>query len=146
MGNVELLRRSFGGLILLKFMTTDLIQHTEQIRNLNDRFRKLGDLALGQIVLTSGVQALVGDNDPLVSDRIANLNFRELMGIIASFDSFDEANDPHGEHDFFSFDYKGKKLFMKIDYYDTNLEYGSPNPADPVQTKRVMTIMLSEEY
>lgn len=124
-------------------MTTDLIQHQDQIRNLNDRFRKLGDLALGRIVLTRGVQALVGENP---QEGIANLNFRELMGIVASFDSFDEANDPHGEHDFFSFDYKGKKLFMKIDYYDTNLEYGSPNPADPVQTKRVMTLMLSEEY
>ena len=33
-----------------------------------------------------------------------------------------------------------------IDAYDRNLRFGSPDPADPALTSRVMTIMLSEEY
>lgn len=124
--------------------TTDLIQHTEQIRKLNDYFRKHPEKwrwngeNLGKIVMTRGVQSLLNDKSPVLG--------AELMDKVQTFDSFDEANDPHGEHDFFAFDFRGKKLFAKIDYYDTNYEYGSSNPADPSQTRRVLTLMLSEEY
>jgi hypothetical protein len=126
--------------------TTDLIQHTEQIRNLNDSFRRgfhYGD-KLGRIVLTRGVQILINDNPQGVIGSYAS--HQELAEKVQAFDSFDEANDPHGEHDFFAFDFRGKKLFAKIDYYDTNYEFGSANPADPSQTRRVLTLMLSEEY
>jgi len=122
--------------------TTDLIQHTDQIRKLNDSFRRgfhYGD-KLGKVVLTRGVQLLIRDNESVTG------GYQVLADRVQSFDSFDEANDPHGEHDFFAFDFRGKKLFAKIDYYDTNYEFGSANPADPSQTRRVLTIMLSEEY
>jgi hypothetical protein len=122
--------------------TTDLIQHTEQIRKLNDSFRRgfhYGD-KLGRVVMTRGVQLLL--KNTLVEDAITP----SLVSKVQGFDSFDESNDPHGEHDFFAFEWLGKKLFAKIDYYDTNYEFGSSNPADPSQTRRVLTIMLSEEY
>ena len=51
-----------------------------------------------------------------------------------------------GEHDFGSFTVGEEQLFWKIDYYDLSLEFGSNDPADPSQTKRVLTIMLAEEY
>ena len=35
---------------------------------------------------------------------------------------------------------------FKIDYYDKSLEFGSPDPADPIVTERIITIMLAEEY
>jgi hypothetical protein len=53
---------------------------------------------------------------------------------------------PYGEHDFGSFEIAGEKVFWKIDYYDLSLEFGSNDSADPAQTKRVLTILLAEEY
>ena len=57
-----------------------------------------------------------------------------------------EDNDPHGEHDFGSFELCGRKLFWKIEYYDPDLQHGSEDPADPAKTMRVLTVMLAEEY
>ncbi|MCP5386899.1 MAG: DUF3768 domain-containing protein [Novosphingobium sp.] len=31
-------------------------------------------------------------------------------------------------------------------YYDPSLTYGSDDPADPAQTTRVLTVMLTSEY
>ena len=56
------------------------------------------------------------------------------------------ADHGNGEHDFGSFVLDAVKLFWKIDYYDRKLEYGSPDPADPAVTRRVLTILLAEEY
>jgi len=43
-------------------------------------------------------------------------------------------------------DVDGERIMFKLDAYDENLEYGSPNPADPKVTRRVMTILLASEY
>ena len=100
------------------------------IKTLNDNFRKT--FIGGRVMLTSGIRAKT-------QDEIA-----EILEKVRSFDNFTTANDPYGEHDFGSFDYKGQKIFWKIDYYDLNYEYMSENPADPTITNRVLTIMLDE--
>jgi hypothetical protein len=99
---------------------------------LNDRFRR--DFSRGRVVLTAGVAALPADA------------LGELLRAVRSFDSFDAGNDPHGEHDFGKVEIGGEAYFWKIDCYDGDLLYGSPDPADPAVTTRVMTIMRSEEY
>ncbi len=58
----------------------------------------------------------------------------------------DADNDPHGEHEFGNFELAGRTFFFKIDAYDTEMRYGSPDPADPAKTTRVLTIMLADEY
>ena len=110
--------------------------HTDEkitrIRKLNDELRCMA--RGGSIMLTRGVAAL--------GEAAAN----EVLAEVASFRDFTEDNDPHGEHDFGSFELAGEKIFWKIDYYDLELTYGSPDPADPTVTARVMTVMLAEEY
>lgn len=41
-----------------------------------------------------------------------------------------------------SFEYRGTTVYFCIDYYDAAMEYGSEDPADASQTRRVLTIML----
>ena len=102
------------------------------VKTLNDNFRKT--FTGGRVLLTAGI-----DSKP--ADDIAN-----IMLLVQNFNNFTPDNDPYGEHDFGAFDYKGYKIFWKIDYYDLNNEYLSENPADPTITNRVLTIMLAEEY
>ena len=103
-----------------------------RIRELNDEFRRT--FAGGQVLLTPGINDLPSDVRAMAIRKVA------------TFDAFTGDNDPHGEHDFGSFDLAGQKFFWKIDYYDLTLEGGSEDPSDPKQTTRVLTIMRADEY
>ena len=105
---------------------------TARIRALNDELRQ--NLAEGIAVMTPGIAALG-------AEAVAR-----IVKTIAVYDDFCHANDPHEEHDFGAFDAAGKRIFFKIDYYDETLTVHSPDPSDPNVTKRVITIMLAEEY
>jgi hypothetical protein len=102
------------------------------IRELNDQLRQ--SLRGGVLVMTAGVIAL------------GHARQLKILEAIAKFDTFDEGNDPYGEHDFGALEVEGERLFFKIDYYDQSLSAHSPDPADPSVTKRVLTIMLADEY
>jgi hypothetical protein len=69
-----------------------------------------------------------------------------VLQALAAYDAFDAENDPYGEHDFGSFAIEGKRLFFKIDYYDLSLACHSPDATDPNVTRRVLTVMLADEY
>ena len=104
----------------------------EKIRALNDAFRRT--MTGGQVMMTAGVDALPSDVKAMVIRRVA------------TFSDFSPDSDPHGEHDFGSFEIAGRKVFFKIDYFDAAMEFGSEDPADASKTTRVLTIMLAEEY
>lgn len=70
----------------------------------------------------------------------------ELVRLTMTFTDFNDANDPHQEHDFIAFELAGSHIFVKIDYYSPDLLHGSDDPADVAKTARVMTIMMAEEY
>lgn len=105
---------------------------TCRIAALNDALRR--HRTGGRLVATAGVMAL------------GQTALHDILRQVAGFTAFDDGNDPHGEHDFGSFDHAGDRLFWKIDYYDRAMTYASPDPADPAVTTRVLTIMLAEEY
>ena len=103
------------------------------IAALNDAFRR--SFIGGRVLLTAGITSL-SDADQV-----------EIMQAVQSFGSFTADNDPHGEHDFGTFDRPGVgRIFWKIDYYDPSMEMGSDDPANPTKTVRVLTIMLASEY
>ena len=80
---------------------------------------------------------------------IAALEERVLAEVIAAvqeFDAWSPSNDPHGEHDFLVVQVQGLTVFAKIDYYDLDHEMHSPDASDPEVTRRVLTVMLAEEY
>ncbi len=108
-------------------------RNSEKIARLNDEFRKsIGQR--GHVYMTPGIQALPRDDQ------------FQVFNLVKTFNDFSEGNDPYGEHDFGAFDFKGDRVFWKIDYYDHDMECGSEDPADPEQTVRVMTVMMAYEY
>ncbi len=105
----------------------------QKICRLNDDLRKCQGVN-GEIILTSGIH---GHGQEFVA---------EVARAVAGFDDFTPDNDPHHEHDFGSLELRGQKIFFKIDYYDLSMKMLSPDLSDPAVTKRVLTIMLAEEY
>ena len=103
-----------------------------RIRELNDALRQT--FAGGRVMMTAGVNALPDAEKATV------------LGKVRTFDAFNPDNDPHGEHDFGSFELGGERYFFKIDYYSPDLRGGSEDSADPAKTARVLTIMRADEY
>lgn len=102
------------------------------IATLNNKFRK--SLIGGEVLLSAGIAAMSSEDK-------AN-----IVSLVQNFDNFTPDNDPYGEHDFGSFDYKGEKILWKIDYYDLNHKYMSDDPSNPDITNRVLTIMTVYEF
>ena len=113
-------------------MQPDVDRTAQSIALLNDPARTT--LSNCKLIITQGIDLLGND----AVDCILNLVMR--------FDDFSEQNDPFGEHDFGAVEYEGNTVFWKIDYYDLDLMNHSPDPSDPHVTRRVLTIMLGEEY
>jgi hypothetical protein len=113
-------------------MTAENALPRDRIRALNDTFRR--SFVGGTIVVTAGLKSLSADRR------------HSILAKIRAFDNFNEDNDPHGEHDFGLIQDGAVRCFWKIDYYDTDMDLMSPDPADASVTTRVLTVMLAEEY
>ena len=103
-----------------------------RIRELNDAFRDT--FAGGKMVMSASVAEL-----PEMVRVSALIK-------VAEFTDFTLEDDPHGEHDFLSFEHCNRTFFWKCDYYNKEMDSGSEDPADPEQTIRVGTLMLAEDY
>lgn len=107
-----------------------MMDRTQRIAELNDQFRTTG--LGGRIVMTAGVSQHPG--------------LERVIAAVREFNAFTEDNDPHGEHDFGAVTVDGETFFWKVDYYDLSMQYSSEDPSDPAKTRRVLTVMLAEEY
>lgn len=110
------------------------MSNTARIAQLNDLARTAMGVA-SKLVQTIGISALPEADQSAIREAVEK------------FTAFTPDNDPHGEHDFGAFNHDGVgRIFWKIDYYDPRYEMHSEDPADPAKTRRVLTIMLAEEY
>lgn len=112
-------------------MSDEDYRQAVQIALLNDKFRKT--FAGGRVLMTAGVEA-----SPHVDAILEGVRRYEFKGV--------DGNNPYSENDFCALEVAGEKYFFKIDYYDRDLRYHSPDPADPNETRRILTIMRAEEY
>lgn len=111
-------------------MTAIIAARTQKIRQINDDFRRT--LTGGRTVITQGVACR--PDLPKIIERVRN------------FDAFDSGNNPHQENEFGAFIIGEQQFFFKIDYYSLDMDKGSEDPADENITRRILTILLAEEY
>ena len=120
------------------------------------RIARLNDLARRAMRVACTAVATVGFRSLSASDQSS------VGELIETFDAFDEDNDPHGERDFGTIyqledgrwtterprvgEVERERVFWKLDYYDRDLQFGSEDAANPAITRRVLTIMLADEY
>ena len=120
------------------------------------RIARLNDLARSAMGVASMVVATIG------FQTLAETDQSRVRELIETFDAFTDDNDPYGERDFGcvyqladrswtterppSRDDSQEQVFWKLDYYDRDLAGASEDAADPMLTRRVLTIMLSDEY
>jgi Protein of unknown function (DUF3768) len=88
----------------------------------------------GRVMITQGIQALAPDT------------ITEIVAAVAAFSDFTPDNDPYHEHDCAVMYVDDRRITWKIDAYDREMTFASPDPTDPAVTVRVLTIMLADEY
>lgn len=70
----------------------------------------------------------------------------KIVQAMQKFRNFCPENDPYGEHDFGKISVEDGEYFWKIDYYDLDYRFLSPDAADPAVTRRVLTLMKTDEW
>jgi hypothetical protein len=103
-----------------------------RIRSLNDELRRFG--RGGIVMLSAGIAALSIDKVHSILDEVR------------CFEDFTDDNDPYREHDLGLFRHKGERIMWKIDYYDVERRYASPDPANAAVTCRILTVLYASEY
>jgi Protein of unknown function (DUF3768) len=125
-------------------------------REQTTRIARLNDLARRAMGVACTAIATVGFRSLPEADK------SQVRELIETYDAFDEDSDPHGERDFGCVyqlgdgrwtterprlrDDERERVFWKLDYYDHDLRFGSEDPANSAVTRRVLTIMLADEY
>ena len=120
------------------------------------RIARLNDMARQAMGIACTAVATVGFRSLPEADQ------SQVRELIETFDAFDENNDPHGERDFGTIyqladdrwtterprlrEDERERVFWKLDYYDRQMQFASDDAANPAVTRRVLTIMLSDEY
>ena len=81
-------------------------------------------------------------NQFMMTNFVTSLPEKQLLSLfskVANFNDLNEDNNPHEEHDSFGV-IDGQKYFLKIDYYDEDLEFYQEDGV------RVITLMQASDY
>ena len=116
-------------------MTTASSPPRARVAALNDRCRLALDPSARILVTRTCLHRLAGDADgPGVA--LAQLRLLAVHAYV-----FTEAEERERDRGTLRLD--GTEIRFRIDYYDRSLEWGSPDPANPAVTTRVLTIMTT---
>lgn len=102
------------------------------IAEVNDQVRKT--LIRDRLMLTIGISSLPREMQA------------KIFRAIEEFDDFGADNDPWGEHDFGVVEVDGERVFFKFDYFDNAFDMHSPDNTVRDVTRRVLVVMLADEY
>ena len=122
-------------------MNKEALDYARKVADLNDQLRK--DMFTGNMLKKENLK-----NKIVLTPGIAGLNLKDKEKIFFSvkyYGNFTKNNNPWGEKNFGSFNFKKETFNWKIDYYDNDMKYHSPDKSDPDKTVRVLTIMKAEE-
>ena len=122
--------------------------HTTEVARLNDGARA-GSLPTSRTVFTRALaDILAGDADDAGTRQASLMLGQAALRRLINETPIDPGNDPHGERDFGAAEFRGHKIFWKIDVYanDGTFSWGSETPWDAQQSFRVVTIMLASDW
>lgn len=118
-------------------MASLTVDRTEAIARLNDAAR-LGFDRSARITITRNCLAAFGE---LEGPQLV-INQARLMAAMRKCRFAEDSP----ERDLGVFELDGRTVWVKVDAYDLDLEYGSEDPADASVTTRVVTILLPEDW
>ncbi|WP_103727512.1 DUF3768 domain-containing protein [Novosphingobium sp. HII-3] len=118
-------------------MLVPTLNRTETIARLNDRARHGLDRS-AKVVMTSNLLAHLSDG------TLPGQVMAQAKVMRAARRCTFKPDSP--ERDFAALEIDGVPAFVKIDYFDPDLQFGSEDPADASVTRRVVTIMAREDY
>ena len=119
-------------------MTIATLSRAEAIARLNDRARLGYDRSARIVITRTCLETFCsGDTASQILGQAALLQVMRKHEFV---------NDAHGERDFGEFQFRGRRVWFKFDYFDLDLAYGSDDPTDASKTRRVITIMFPEDY
>ena len=110
----------------------------------SDAARKARIRELNDTLRTTGV-----GGETFLTDALCQMGMdfvEKACEAVREFTAFNKDNDPYKEHDFAVLRVEGKAVMFKVSYYDLDLRYLSTDPSEPRVTRRVLTIMLGEDW
>ncbi|MBN8847370.1 MULTISPECIES: DUF3768 domain-containing protein [unclassified Sphingomonas] len=117
-------------------VSTVAASRTSRIAELNDRVREGSDPTARILITRACLATFCG------GDTAAGLLAQ--AGLMAAVRATEFTADCP-ERDFAELSFRGERVFLKVDYYDETLTWGSEDPADPARTVRVLTVMMPED-
>ena len=118
---------------------TDERSLTEQIADLNDRFRQSWPES------DSDVPGFTHISPGLVA--LGEVVEAEVRSAVAAYDGFTSETDPNGFHDYGEFDHEqaGRVMWKFETFTDEACEKPAEHPEDPTRSYRVLMIFLASE-
>ncbi len=123
------------------------MNRTKTIAALNDQLRKDPHWKITLQTFASFIYE--NDHKWMITPEVSYLpqdQLNELVTKVRELDDFTLENDPCSEHNFGKVTQDDMDYFWKINYYDLDFESCTVDPANPVKTRRVLTLMRADEY